>query len=787
MFKNYLKIAARNLARQKGNAFINITGLAIGMTCSMLILMWVQHELSYDKFNMNVDDIYRVVENQYYTGGQVFPTAVTPAPLAPALKEQFPEVIKSTRFNFTSLTIKKDEKNFTEGVAFADPDIFEIFTIPFIKGDPQTALSEPHSIVLTEEAATKYFGTDEPVGQALKINNRDDFLVTGVIKNMPDNSHLKYELLAPFIYLEELGNSLQSWGSNWCYTYVLLQKNASPPEVDRKIINLVKKNQEKSVTEIYLQPLTKIHLYSSGKYTADIGGHGDIQYVRIFSIIAIFVLLIACINFMNLATARSERRAKEVGLRKVVGAQRHQLVMQFFSEAILLTLLAFIAALLFTELLLPLFNDLSGKTLSLCESNTNLFFGFFAIALVSGIISGSYPALFLSSFNPVATLKTARSSHPAIAGSVFRKILVVFQFVLSVIMIIGTLVVSRQIDYIRNKNLGLEKENIGYVWMAGEFRQKSEIAKQELLKNPNIIAVTRTDQLPTRVFNSSSGWGWEGKAPTSEVPLHCLTVDADYATTFKIKMAEGRFFSRDFPTDSLAVVVNETAVGVMGMAAPVGKRLSSGSQDFTIIGVVKDFHFKSVRTKIEPLVMRLAPDYCYAMMMRISPENVPATIEFIEKTYKKLNSETPFYFNFLDQDYDKLYRSEHRVGKLSSYAAIIAVLIASLGLYGLAAYTAEQCTKEIGIRKVLGASAPSLFFLLSKNFLILAGIADLIACPVAYFVMSRWLQNYAYRTSLHVVIFIAAAVLATVLVLITVSYQTAKAALAKPIKALRYE
>ena len=644
---------------------------------------------------------------------------------------------------------------------------------------------------MTEEAAEKYFGADEPLGQIVRINNRDDFLVTGVIKNIPANSHLKYDILAPFIYLQELGNSMESWGSNWCYTYVLLQKNTPPHAVDKKIIDLIKKNHEKSATEIYLQPLTEIHLYSSGKYTADIGGHGDIQYVRIFAVIALFVLLIACINFMNLATARSEKRAKEVGLRKVVGAQRHQLINQFFSEAIILSLLAFIAALMLTEMLLPIFNDLSGKTLSLSRLEAGLFFGFFAIALLCGIISGSYPAFYLSSFNPIATLKSNRSApagrKPLSGGSLFRKILVVFQFALSVIMIIGTLVVSRQMDYIRNKNLGLEKENIGYVWMAGEFRKKSEVAKQELLKNPNITGITRANQLPTYVGNSSSDWEWEGKDPSGEVLLHTLNVDEDYATTFKMEMAEGRFFSREFPTDSLAVVVNERAVEVMGMPAPISKRLSSGSKNFTIIGVVKDFHFKPVRTKIEPLVMLRLPDQYYAMMVRTRPENIAATIAFVEKTYKTFNAETPFHFNFLDQDYDNLYRAEQRAGKLSGYAALIAILIASLGLYGLASYMAEQRTKEIGIRKVLGASVPALFLLLSKNFLMLAGIANLIAWPVAYFFMSGWLQNYAYRTSLNVAIFLVAAMLAMVIVLATVSYQAIKAALANPVEALRYE
>ncbi len=781
MFKNYLKISWRNLVRQKASSFINITGLTIGMTCSMLILMWVQHELSYDRFNQNANDIYRVVENQYYAGGQVFPVAVTPSPLAPALKAQFPEILKSTRLSFNSLTVKKEDKVFTEGVAFADPDIFEIFTLPFVKGDPQTALSAPHSIVLTEEAAEKYFGAGEPIGRVLRINNRDDFLVTGVIKDIPENSHLRYDILAPFPYLEELGSSMKSWGTDWCYTYVLLQQNILHTEVDKKIINLIKENDENSVTEIYLQPLTEIHLYSSGKFTPANRGYGDIQYVRIFFVVALFVLIIACINFMNLATARSERRAKEIGLRKVVGAQRHQLIKQFFTEAIMFSLLAFFAAIASTEMLVPIFNDVSGKVLSLSRLDPGLFFGFFMIAVLCGIVSGSYPALYLSSFNPITALKGGRRSQAG--GSLFRTILVGIQFALSVIMIIGTLVVSRQMDFMRRKNLGLEKENIGYFWMPPEVRKKNDIIKQELLKNPDIVSVSRTSQLPTYVGRSSSGWTWEGKNASDEVLMHMLDVDDDYAKTFKMEMAEGRFFSREHPTDSLSVVVNETAVKVMGVKNPVSKKLS----DFTIIGVVRDFHFKPVRTKIEPLVLMLTPNRYYAMVMRIRPEAMASTVDFIERTYRQFGADAPFSFNFLDEDYGYLYRAEQRVGTLASYFSLIAILIASLGLYGLASYMAGQRTKEIGIRKILGASVPALFFLLSKHFLLLTGIANLIAWPVAYVVMSDWLQNYAYRISLDATIFFAAAILTMVIVLGTVSYQAVKAALANPVEALRYE
>ncbi|MFQ5675331.1 MAG: ABC transporter permease [bacterium] len=778
MFKNYLKIAWRSIVRRKSSSFINIVGLATGMMVCILIFLWVDHELSYDKFNEHADDIYRVVENQYYANGQIFPVAVTPTALSPALKEQFPEIIKSTRFAFQNRTFKYGEKIFNEEGASVDPDFFDIFTIPFIKGDPQTALSNPQSAVLTEQLAAKYFDAEEPIGKTLRVDNSEDLVVTGVIKNIPDNSHFHVDYLGRF-------TSEDVWGSNWLYTYVRLQEGTPSPEVNHKIIDLIKKNKENSVTEIYLQPLTKIHLYSSGKYTADIGGHGDIRYVQIFSIVAIFVLIIACINFVNLATARSERRAREVGLRKVVGAQRHQLIRQFFGEAILMSLLAFIVALLLTEMLLPVFNDLSGKTLSLDQWRVEFLFGFLGIVIFSGLVSGSYPALYLSSFSPLQTLKGRKGIAPT--GSLFRKILVVMQFTLSVMMIIGTIVVSRQIDYIRNKNLGLEKENLAYVWMPGKFREKYETAKHELLKNPSIVSVTATSQLPTYVASSTSGWDWQGKNPDDNVLMHFILVDYDYLQTFKMALAEGRFFSPEFATDSLAAVVNETAVEVMGMTSPIGQRLSIGRNNLHIVGVVKDFHFKPIRTKIEPMVLLLTQNRFNIMVLKISPGNIPSTVDYIKDVYKKFDAETPFELSFLDERYERLYRTEQRIGSISAYFAVVAILISCLGLYGLAAFMAEQRTKEIGIRKVLGATISHIFLLLSRNFVLLVVLANLIAWPLAYFVMSKWLQNYAYHTSLQVAIFAIAAIVTVAIVLLTICTQTIRAARANPVESLRYE
>jgi putative ABC transport system permease protein len=784
MFYNYLKISLRNLLRHKGYSLIIIAGLAVGMACSMLILMWVQDELSFDKFNKNADDICRVVENQYYANGEVFPVAVTPSALAKALRDEFPEVARTTRLSFRTMTIRHGNNLFSEGIAFADPDIFEILTVPFLKGNLQTALSGPHSIVLAEEAAQRYFGDEDPLGKVVVVDNQDDFVVTGVIKNLPHNSHLRFDVLAPFVYLKERGSSMDDWDSNWCYTYVLLRPNTPYEAVNRKIVDVIKRHGQSS-TEIHLQALTDIHLYSASKYAVDFADEGNIQYVRMFFAVALFVLLIACVNFMNLVTARSERRAKEVGLRKVVGAGRSQLVVQFFGEAMVISLIAFLLALGCVELMTPLFNDLSGKSLDLGQVGPPVILAFLAVALLAGLISGSYPALLLSSFRPVESLKAGRSAQAG--GSLFRRVLVVGQFTLSIVMIIGTLVISRQIDYIHHKNLGFNKENLAYVWMSGNFRQKHDVAEKELLRNPNITSITVTSELPTYVGSSRAGWDWDGKAADVRVLMHDLNVDYDYAKTFQMTMSGGRFFSREFSTDSNAVVVNEAAVSAMDMQSPIGKRLSLGGRAFTIIGVVKNFNFKPLQSKIEPLVLWMQPSRYYAMVMRIKTEDIQGTIAYVEKVYKEFDPDRPFHFNFLDQDYDNLYRAEERVGRISASFALIAIFIAALGLLGLASYMAERRTKEIGVRKVLGASVPGVVGLLTREYVWLVCLANLFAWPLAYYVLNLWLQDYAYRISVGIGTFLLAGGIAFLIALLTVSYQAIRAATTNPVEALRYE
>jgi putative ABC transport system permease protein len=782
MLSNYLKIALRNLLRHKAHSAINIAGLAIGLVCTLLIFLWVQDELSYDRFNEKGDEIYRVVETQHYSGGKVLPAAVTPTALAGALKEEVPEITRSTRLSFNSLTVRHGENVSTEGVALVDPDFLEMFTLHFLEGNPKTALNEPHSLVLTVDAAKRYFGDEDPMGKTLLVENQYDFVVRAVIGNIPENSHLHYELLAPFA--KELGSSMNDWNTSWCYTYVLLQPNAVSKAVNGKIVDFLGQHGQ-SNTQLALQPLREIHLYSAGKYVADIGGQGDIEYVRIFSGIALFVLLIACVNFMNLATARSERRAKEVGLRKVVGANRYHLILQFFGEAMLMTAIAFLVAIVCTQLILPEFNDLSGKTLALERLNLAAVLGFLGITVAAGVLAGSYPAFVLSSFQPAETMKKGMTG--AAGGSSLRRILVVVQFTLSIMMIIGTLVVSGQLEYIRNKNLGFNKENVGYVWMAGDFRSKQEIAKRQLLKIPGITGITLTSQLPTNFVSASSGWDWEGKAPDEHVLMNFESVDDDYVKTFQMQMAAGRFFSPEMATDSLSAVVNETAVKMMGMKSPIGKTLKGRGKNLTIIGVVRDFNFKPIQTKIGPLVLLRNPSQYYAMIIRMKSNGISHTVTEIEKTYKEFNPETPFYFNFLDDDYNRLYRAEERTGKISEYFTFLAIFIAAMGLYGLASYTIEQRTKEIGVRKILGASVPDIIGLLTREYVWLVVLANILAWPVAYFAMNAWLEDFAYRISIGYATFLLAGGIALLIALLTVSHHAVKAAIANPVESLRYE
>jgi putative ABC transport system permease protein len=789
MFKNYIKIALRNIKRHKGYSFINIAGLAIGMACCILILLWVQDETGYDQFHKRRSELYRVYTEIQYSDGRTNLFAQSYFPLARILKEECPDVVDAVRYASKNwLLIKYGDKSFVDDdFGFADSSFFNMFTFPFLKGDPKTALSSKFSVVITEEMSHKYFGSEDPIGKTLNVNNQYDVQVTGVIENVPHNSSLRFDFLLPYVlYWGPNWAESSSWGGNPLETYVLLPKNALAEDVARKITDIKEKHDPPSAAErirLHLQPQTRIHLYA-------LGGGGLIRYVYIFSIIACFVLIIACINFMNLSTAKAGTRANEVGMRKVVGAKKTDLIKQFFGESVVLSFIALIGAILIVEIMLPAFNNLSGKSLSLDPSgNITIILGIMGITLFVGILSGSYPALFLSSFQPVKVLKgTFRSGSQR---SLFRKILVVSQFTLSIFLIIGTLIIYKQLDYIRNRDLGYDKEHLVFVYMQGDLKAKYESVKSELLRNSNILKVTRSLQLPSNIASTVSALDWEGKNPDEKVSMNWDIVDFGYFETLKMDMIQGRGFSREFATDaSEAYIVNEEAVKLMGMESPVGKRLSVFRKDGKIIGVVKNFNFKSLHHEIRPFVYMMNPNWISAMdcmFIRVAPDNISATLKYIESTCKQINPAYPLRYQFFDEWLERLYRNEQRMGRIVGYFTFLAIAISCLGLFGMASFMTEQRTKEIGIRKVLGAPVSRIILLLSADFTKWVLAANIIAWPVAYFAISKWLENFAYRTNLNMSIFILSGVLALVTALLTVSFQTLKAALANPVESLRYE
>jgi predicted permease len=786
MFKNYLKIALRNIKRHKGYSFINITGLAIGLACCLLITIWVLDELSYDRFHENASDLYRVEENQYYSSG-VYHVNVTPYPLAPALKKDIPEIIEATRYIWSrNILIRYGEKSFFEDdICFVDPSFFHMFTFPFIKGDRNTALNDPDSIVITEKMAEKYFSGEESIGKVLSLSNKYDFKITGITKNVPHNSYLRFNMVIPYEFLRKIGRTDENMGRNAILTFVQLPKNMPVQQVNDKIRGFIKKHVPASRTELELAPYTGIHLHEFFGYGKEMGA---IKYVYIFSVIALFVLLIACINFMTLSTARSANRAKEVGLRKVVGAVKGHIIRQFYGESVIYAFIALVFAIIIVVLLFPAFNNLSGKELTLADSlNWSILISLISITLFTGLVAGSYPALFLSAFQPVKVLKGTHKSGAA--SSVFRRILVVIQFALSVFLIIGTAVVYSQLNYMKNREIGYDKEHLVYLLMRGETRKSYSSLKNELLKDPRILGVTASSESPSNIGSNSAGAEWDGKDPEQSVLIGMNSVDFDFIETLRIELKEGRGFSKDFKTDETeAFIINEEVAKFMGKESIVGENFSFVGREGKIIGVMKNFHYQSIRNKIEPLAIYIgSPENLYFTLIRIPPESIPASLSFIEDTWQKINPSYPFEYRFLDEDFDRYYRAEERMGGLLKYFSILAVFIACLGLFGLASFTAEQRTKEIGIRKVLGARVSQITILLCKEFLMLVLLANVIAWPVAYFVMRGWLQNYAYRTSLGLLVFAAAMVTALIVAIISVSFQAIRAAVANPADSLRYE
>lgn len=790
MISNYLKVAIRNLLRQKAFTFINIFGLALGISCTALIGMWVNDEVSYDKFHNDYDRIYRITAT---LPEMKVHAAVTSAPLAVAVKNEIPEVEEAVRMTGQSSDLVQvgDLKFEEKGFIYADSNFFRVFTFPFLKGDREHALENPEGIVITEEMAMKYFGTTDVLEKIIRKNNKDDFTVTGVIADIPVNSHLQFDFVQPMRYLARTQNDIKNnvWDNFNYYSYIKLHDKADRSEaaiadLDKKLQAIYKKNEPVVKAGFVLQPLAKIHLHS--KFLADIGGHGNAQNVYIFGVVAIFILVVACLNFMNLATARAARRAKEVGLRKVVGAIRSHLMGQFLAESIVVALLSLVFALLIIYIALPYFNTLSGKSLALDFTNIKLVAGLLGITVVTGLLAGSYPAFYLSGFVPATVLKGNLTGGSA--GSLFRNTMVVIQFAVSISLIVGTMIVYRQLNYIQQMNLGYDKENLLYVRMSGDLWSKYETLRGSLGNNRLTSQFAFINSLPTQSGGATIGVQWKGKDPNTQPLFYNFAADENFEDVFKATMLEGHGFGENAAADTVNIIVNESAVKTMGMSLDnaVGTKITVWGQETTIIGVVKDFNFRPVQEPIGPMFLYRNRWGGYAIV-RTLPGETENTIAALEKICKEINPSYPFEYSFLDQDLANLYKSEQRLGQLFNVFAVLAIVISCLGLYGLSAYLAERRTRELGIRKVLGASGFQLVYLLSATFTRPVLIATAIAVPLAWYGMSQWLAGFAYHINIDWTIFVIAFVSALLIAWITVSFESVKAASTNPVNSLRSE
>lgn len=810
MLRNYLKSAFRNLWKNKGFSAINIVGLAIGLATCLLILVFVKDELSYDRYNDKADRIYRL-DGEIKFGGNHFVLAVAPAPAGPAVLRDYPEVEKEVRFrNNGGKLVKKGTQNIKEeAVIWADSTLFDVFTLPMIEGDPHTALKEARSVVITEKIAKKYFDQTHVVGRTLIFNDSIPYKVTGVIKDVPVASHFHFDFFLSLTELEDAKRSDDAWLSNNFNTYLLLREGTDPVKFEAKLGGLITKYVAPllhaavniSLEDFYkagntvkfsLTPLTAIHLHSNK--TAELDANGNIQYVYIFGAISAFILLIACVNFMNLSTARSANRAKEVGIRKVLGSLRGSLISQFMLESVLISFIAMLLAIGFAFLLLPVFNQLSAKHMELGLFRRSwLWPSMLGLMLLVGLLAGSYPAFFLSAFRPIVVLKGGVAS--GFKTSWLRNSLVVFQFFISIFLLVGTAVIYRQLNYIHNRELGFNRSQVMIVHNPYVMGSQARVFEDQLLHLPGVEGATMSGYLPTADNRNDDAIFLSPDLDIKKsISMQTWPIDDQYIPVLGMKMVQGRNFSKDFLTDSTAVIVNEATLRFMQGQNPLTSKLyriddiqSKKTKAFHIIGVVKDFNFNSLREVVTPMVLFLAHDDGSLALRVNNSGNLHRLAGQIEAEWRKMAPSQPFSYDFMDDEFNNIYLNEQRMGGISLSFSLLAIFIACLGLFGLTAYAAEQRTREIGIRKVLGASVGGIIRLLSRDFLRLVVVAMLIAFPLSWFVMRKWLQDFAYRISIGWEIFAVAAVLAIGIALLTVSFQAVRAALANPVKSLRSE
>jgi putative ABC transport system permease protein len=784
VIKNYLKVAVRNFAKHKSFSFINISGLAIGMACCMLIALWVQDELNYERFNENIDDIFFVV--QWNTTDQTRNYGPSlPAPLIPYLKDKYAGIKHASRFKASGRRLFSYDGNnaYEDTGGFADPELFDIFSFKPVLSDPKTALKDMNTIVFSKSMAERYFGPENPIGKMIQLENRYDFMVGAVIEDIPENSSVRFDYLVRFDNFGRFDNvEMDNWGRYENYLgFVILDPNVDPDDLSNKIANAFLDIEPESDHKLLLYPYKNVRLLG-------FNNDGTLKFVLVFAAIGILILLIACINFINLTTAQSGKRAKEIGLRKVVGASKASIRRQVYSELIVTVIVAFLLAIVISVAFLPKLNTLSNKTLSLSiTENSSMLIAMLGIALLTAIISGTYPAFYLSRFSPVNVMKTSASTRSS--NSTLRKLLVIAQFAISIVLIISSLIITGQMRYIQNKDLGFDKDHLVYLDFLGNLRSRFDTVKNELLRNPAINAVTTAQSLPNFAGNNAGGLEWEGRPADVRGNMNFVSVEKDYFKTVGIEFIEGETF-KTVPDNRLLreFIINEKAIEAMKIEDPVGKSFKMWDRDAgQIVGIVKNVHNTSLHREIQPAFYVQFPYFYNYLIINLKNENIDSTLGFIRDTVKGINPNYPFEFHFLDENIDRFYQTERQINRIITTFTFLAVFISCLGLFGLSLFMAEQRTKEIGIRKTLGATVSSIVGIMSKDFLLLVGVANLISWPASYLIMKKWLQNFAYRIDMGLWIFVLAAVLALFIALVTIAFQTIKAAIANPVNSLRYE
>ena len=812
MLRNYFTIAVRNLGKHKFFGFINVAGLSIGIACALLIALFVSDELGYDKFNTKSDRIYRLISHIKY-GGNDARYAVCPAPLARTIREEIPEIEDATRFrSWGTFLVKKDKENYKEyNAIWADPGVFNIFSIPLLKGNINSVLKEPNTMVISESAARKYFGNNDPLNQTLLLNGNMLFTVNGVYKDIPRKSHFHFDMMLAMSGLEEGQNN--EWLSNNFNTYYLVKEGADVTSIPKKINDLFFKYagpqalaftgktidellKEGTIVEEIPQPLLDIHLHSDA--LAELEANGDIRYVYIFSVVAIFILLLALVNFINLATARSADRAREVGLRKVLGSQRKLLIFQFLTESVLMSIAAVIVGVFLANLLMPFFNSLSGKALIVPNESILFWLIILPVGIVIGILAGLYPAMIMSAFRPMIILSGNIAAGSR--GRLIRSILVVFQFTISTVLITGTIAVYNQMNFIQHFKLGYIKDQVITVDVTSIPENQTQAFKEEVLKDPVILSASVTGFLPVSNSNRNNTTYWKkgNRSPETSVNMQSWAVDHEYIKTLGMQIVAGRDFSPEFPSDSSAIILNEHAAKLFGFKNPIGEEIQifEGTVDNSIdlskirtlhiIGIVKDFNWESLHETIGSLCMYLGHSND-RISFRFNPAETSLALKSIEKTWKALNPEFPFEYSFLDDSFARMYATENRTGRIVTSFAVLAILIACLGLFALASFLTIQRSREIGIRKVMGASPRDIIFLLSKNFTFLVLTAFLISVPIAWKGINLWLRSFVYKNNPGILLFLAVGIAVLVIAWLTVAYQSYKAASANPVKTLRNE